>query len=314
MSDDIIPKEYSIHLSYPDNIYVGRTQILSNCWAYALATIAGYILSIKYDLKPVILSTIWVTSVKKLITKNTGILSGIDYGFYAEVTAQYMLENEIPFKLESCFPEKETLKKLCQEYDIDYVNKDLTFIERHLKLYYLGHEECCIQNRNNYGDCEKLDFSKDEDLRNYEQFNFNVKITRIIPFIVEFSEKNISEIQKNLKQFIWCNKLAISVMICTDEYEEKLYNQDIFIQKESLNNHNIIGYHQIIILGWGKDEKTGLEFWYIKDSNLPFLKKIVFTDSLDTCIGVDILKPSLFTMDEIGQSVERIFSIDVVKD
>ena len=68
-TSQVYPTTYSAHFVFPSNIENPRYQIYGNCWAKALASLIGDKLCIKYNLLPVIPSSIWLTSMSSLIVK-----------------------------------------------------------------------------------------------------------------------------------------------------------------------------------------------------------------------------------------------------
>ncbi len=123
---------------------------------------------------------------------------------------------------------------------------------------------------------------------------------------ISYTDDKIKNIQSLLKAFIICHKVAHTSMIVTDQYTKERKQENIFEQKEEFDFEESVEnkrYHSVVILGWGYDEVSERYFWYIRDTNMDFFKKIAFSryDNKNYWIGIDIqwsdLKLDIFSLE-----------------
>ncbi len=319
------PTTYSAHFVFPNNIETPRSQKYGNCWAKALASLMGDKLCIKYNLSPVIPSSIWITSMASLIVKKTFLnLDQTDIGFYEYETAEFIkkdydenkFNSKLYSKLEDCYPENETFEFLAEEYNYFYGKEPKNI--KQLDLSYFGRlfpEDCCLKNilgsedEGSYG-CKTV-YDSDFDFKSANDSDGKIFITNLYKYNLqhfgkeEHNYRTIKAYQRVLKKFIYCNNLAVTVMNATDQYLRERYEDKIFEQTEEITK---IGLHAVVILGYDYDEISERQFWYIRDTNTYHISKVAFSreDNKDFWIGIDILLHESHAIFSIDCDVENL--------
>ena len=315
------PNEYSTFLQYKNNFEKPRNQICGNCWAITLASIIGDKLCIKYNLSPIYPSSIWITTIAAELSKNPKFpdFNYISNGYSCLDVAEAMINNPEKFyvKLENCFNEKQTIIYYADENKVMYneFRPNFQLICGKLDIKYLGNNpDCCLSSlRKNEDSYYCKDFNIKDRLLNLAKIKV-VKINifkTIYKYKSEYNEEEIIQIQNLLKYFIYCNKVAIVQIFST--YQYKLYKQffkydenKIFEQNENYDYTD--SRHDIVIFGWGKEDVPPYrEFWYVRDTNSIYYKKIAFSryDNKDYWIGIDVQ----FKIED-NKDFNEIFSLD----
>ncbi len=293
-----LPTEYAVFLKNKNMIELPRKQIFGNCWAIVLASIIGDKLSIKYNLKSIYPSSIWITSMAKEISKFDGALSfdNINVGYNCMTVALYMIKYPEKFytKVEDCYKENETI--------IFETGQKIYKPDKNIKIDYLGNKpDCCLRSlrKNNFSY-----YCKNKNFKDMILNSAKIKVTKLYRFMrfrkdrFDYTHDDIKYIQDMLKYFIMTHNIVVTEMIYTQEYY--YYKQkfkysiecDIFEQKENFDNFKYrMMNHSVVILGWSREKvEPYREFWYIRDSNLKYYRKVAFSryDNKECWFGLDI--------------------------
>lgn len=242
----------------------GRFPKGPTCWAYATATLITDTLILQENLNPILLaSSLWIASIRTHICRlyshlipvnceKKGIMNGFNYIYI--LYEMERLNLELYVKLESCFPQEETLS-IISSFKDNYFGDE--------------HNNCCIKNINI--EKQKYKCLVPEEKIDKMICDFKIRVKKCYSIKLKYSDINgeyIKYHQNIMKTIIYCRKKPLITKIYTsEEFYNNIYENNRYYIPTKKNVLDEISGHAVVIYGWEKNEKNGQEYWIIKDSN-----------------------------------------------